>query len=104
MVQASTNTEGMTAANGERAPAGMLVAVRASGPVAAMPPNSGHKTLAMPSATSSEFGSCLVPDMPSETTAASSDSMAPSMAMANAGPMSACNMVNENDSGAPPGP
>ena len=82
----------------------MLVAVRASAPVAAMPPNSGHKTLATPSATSSALGSCLVPDMPSETTAASSDSMAPSMAMANAGPMSACSRPNEKCIGAPPGP
>ena len=37
---------GSTAANGERAPARMLVAVRASAPVAAMPPKNGHDDVA----------------------------------------------------------
>jgi hypothetical protein len=38
----------------------------------------------VPSAISSEFGSCDVPLMPSATTAAISDSIAPSIAIANA--------------------
>ena len=74
----------IAAANGERAPARMFVAVRASAPVAAMPPKNGHRMLPMPSAISSEFGSWRVPLMPSATTAAISDSIAPSIAIANA--------------------
>ena len=62
----------------------MLVAVRAIAPVAAMPPKNGQTMLAMPSAISSEFGSWRVPAMPSATTAAISDSIAPSIAIANA--------------------
>ena len=62
----------------------MLVAVRASAPVAAMPPKNGATMLPMPSATSSEFGSCFVSVMPSAMTADSSDSIAPSIAIANA--------------------
>ena len=56
----STTSAWVTAANGERAPARMFVAVRASAPVAAMPPKNGATMLPMPSATSSAFGSCLV--------------------------------------------
>jgi len=74
----------VTAANGDRAPDRMLVAVRASAPVAAMPPKNGATMFPIPSATSSELGSCLVSVTPSATTADSSDSIAPSMAIANA--------------------
>ena len=56
----STTTAWVTDANGERAPERMLVAVRASAPVAAMPPKNGATMLPTPSATSSELGSCLV--------------------------------------------
>jgi hypothetical protein len=73
-----------TDAIGDRAPARMLVAVRASAPVAAMPPKNGHTRFAMPSPISSEFGSCSVPLMPSATTADISDSIAPRIAIANA--------------------
>ena len=43
-------------ATGERAPERMLVAVRASAPVAGKPPNSGETMLATPCANSSVFG------------------------------------------------
>ena len=49
-----------------------------------MPPKIGHRRFEIPSARSSLFGSWRVPVMPSATTAASSDSIAPSIAMANA--------------------
>ena len=62
----------------------MFVAVRASAPVAAIPPKIGAMMLPMPSPTSSELGSCFVPVMPSAMTAESSDSIAPSIAIANA--------------------
>ena len=65
---------------GDRAPARMLVAVRAMAPVAGSPPKIGETTLAMPCATSSTLGLCLSPLMRSETTADSSDSRAPSSA------------------------
>lgn len=67
----------------------MLVAVRAIAPVAAMPPKNGATRFPTPCATSSASGSCLVPIMPSATTAQSSDSIAPSMAIAAALGMSA---------------
>ena len=81
---ASTKTEWHTAAIGERAPERTLAAVRASAPVAAMPPKNGTTMLPTPWAISSTSGSCLWPVMPSATTADSSDSMAPSIAMAKA--------------------
>ena len=60
-----------------RAPARMLAAVRASAPVAAIPPKNGATTLPMPCPISSASGSCLVPVMPSATTAHSSDRWRP---------------------------
>ncbi len=83
-----TVSECTTDANGDVAPARMLVAVRASAPVAAMPPKNGAAMLPRPSATSSAFGSCFLPVIASAMTAESSDSMAPSIAMASAGDMS----------------
>ena len=80
----STTTAWKTAEKGERAPARMFVAVRASAPVAAMPPKKGATRLPMPRPTSSALGSCRLPVMPSAMTAESRDSMAPSMAMAKA--------------------
>ncbi|CFP65545.1 Uncharacterised protein [Bordetella pertussis] len=56
-------------------------------PVAAKPPNSGATILARPWPTSSWLESWRGPAMPSATTADSRDSMAPSMAMAKAGPI-----------------
>ena len=76
-------------ATGVRPPLFTLVAVRAMAPVAGMPPNSGEATLATPWAISSMLERCRPPIMPSATTADSSDSMAPSAAMAMAGPTSA---------------
>ena len=66
----------------------MLVAVRPIAPVAAKPPNNGAAMLAMPCPISSWLESWRVPAMPSATTADSSDSMAPSIAIVNAGPIS----------------
>ena len=83
-MQASTTIAWTIAASGERAPARMLVAVRASAPVAAMPPKNGATMLARPWPTSSASGSCRLPVMPSAMTAERSDSIAPSMAIANA--------------------
>jgi hypothetical protein len=73
-------------ATGVRPPLLMLVAVRAMAPVAGMPPKSGEATLAMPCATSSMLDRWRPPIIPSATTADSSDSIAPSVAMVNAGP------------------
>ena len=84
---------------GERAPLRMLVAVRAMAPVAAKPPKKGATMLPMPCATSSPSGSCLVPAMPSETTADRSDSIAPSIAIVNAEGSSARTRSNESVSG-----
>src|SRR6185503_3539208 len=54
---------------GLRAPALMLVAVRAIVPVTLIPPNRADATLAMPWATSSMFDRCRRPVMPSATLA-----------------------------------
>jgi hypothetical protein len=61
-------------ATGVRAPARMLVAVRAMAPVAGRPPNSADAVLATPCATSSALERWRPPVMPSATTADSSDS------------------------------
>ena len=74
-------------ASGVRPPARTFVAVRAIAPVAGMPPKIGEMTLATPCATSSTFDLCLVPTMPSATTAESNDSIAASSARVNAGEM-----------------
>ena len=66
-------------------PLRMLVAVRAIAPVAGIPPKSGDAMLATPWATSSVFARCRLPVSESATTADSSDSMAASSAMVNAG-------------------
>ena len=63
---------------GLRAPARMLVAVRAIVPVTLMPPNRAEATLARPCATSSMFERCLRPVMPSATLADSRLSTPPS--------------------------
>ena len=88
------NSACTTPASGLVAPLRMLVAVRAMAPVAANPPNNGARMFATPWPISSWFESWRVPVMPSATTAVSSDSMAPSNAMANAGPTS-CRTVAE---------
>ena len=75
-------------ATGVRAPLLMLVAVRAIAPVAGMPPKSGDAMFAIPCATSSMLERCRPPIIPSATTAERRLSMAPSAAMANAGPTS----------------
>ena len=81
----STSTSACTTpAIGALPPLRMLVAVRAIAPVAAMPPNSGETMLAIPCPTSSWLASCFVPAMPSATTADSSDSIAPSIAIVKA--------------------
>ena len=62
----------------------MLVAVRAIAPVAGRPPNRLEATLATPCPTSSWFERCLVPAMPSATTAESSASIPARNAMVKA--------------------
>ncbi|CSA24010.1 Uncharacterised protein [Vibrio cholerae] len=78
----------MTPAIGLLPPLRMLVAVRAIAPVAAIPPNRGATIFAIPCPTNSWFELCLVPAMPSATTAESKDSIAPNIAIAKAGPIS----------------
>ncbi len=73
----------------------MLVAVRAIAPVAAKPPNNGASRFARPCPTSSWFESCLKSVMPSATTADSSDSIAPSIAIVMAGPTSEITWTND---------
>src|SRR2546425_1011211 len=68
-IEASTTAACTTAASGERAPARMLVAVRARAPVAAMPPKNGAAMLARPWPTSSASGSWRLPVLPSAMTA-----------------------------------
>ena len=75
----------MIPATGVFAPERMLVAVRAMAPVAGRPPTSGDTMLAMPCANSSTFELWRVPLMRSATTADSSDSIAPSMAIVSVG-------------------
>ena len=72
-------------ATGVRAPDRMLVAVRASAPVAGNPPNNGDTMLATPCANSSVLGLWRSPPMRSATTADNNDSIAPSMATVTAG-------------------
>src|SRR2546428_2944598 len=70
---------------GDAAPFLILVAVRAIAPVAGMPPKRGVTILAIPCPMSSRLLLCLLPDMPSATTADNKDSIPPSMAITNAG-------------------
>ena len=100
----STTTACTSAAIGERAPERTLVAVRAIAPVAAKPPKKGATTLPMPCAISSASGSCLRPVMPSATTAESSDSIAPSIAIAKAAGSSSRTSAKERPIGRPSGP
>jgi hypothetical protein len=72
-------------ATGVRAPDRTLVAVRAIAPVAGNPPKSGEAILAMPCAKSSTFELWRVPLIRSATTADSSDSIAPSIAIVRVG-------------------
>ncbi|MCY1543037.1 hypothetical protein D9M68_788290 [compost metagenome] len=102
---ASSTTPAWTiAATGERAPARTLAALRAMAAVAVMPPNSGASRLPRPWPSSSALGSWRVPAMPSATTAHSSDSMAPSMAMAKAGASSWRTSSKVSPRGWPSGP
>ena len=82
-------------ATGVRPPFFTLVAVRAIAPVAGIPPNIGATMLATPCAISSMLDRCLPPIIPSATTAESSDSMAASSAIVNAGPTRAVTCSSE---------
>ena len=77
------------------APFRIFVAVRATAPVAANPPNNGERMLAAPCPINSWFGLCRVPVMPSATTAVKSDPIAPSSAIVNAGPTSWITSVSD---------
>ena len=74
----SRNAECIMPDSGLRAPARILVAVRAIVPVTLMPPNRAEAMLAMPCATSSMLERCLRPVMPSATFAESRLSTPPS--------------------------
>ena len=74
-------------AMGDFPPLFTFAEVRAMAPVAGSPPKNGQTMLATPCATSSVLLSWRSPVKPSATTAESSDSMAPSTAIAVAGPM-----------------
>ena len=74
-------------ATGELPPWRIFVAVRAIAPVDAIPPNNGANILANPCPNNSVLDSCLVPLIPSATTADNKDSIAPSMAIVKAGPI-----------------
>ena len=69
-------------------PLRILVAVRAMALVAANPPSYRSNNIGQP-CPSVPLIESLVPAMPSATTADNSDSIAPSMAMAKAGPLTA---------------
>ena len=86
-------------ASGVRPPFLMFVAVRAIAPVAGMPPKSGLQMLAMPCAISSVLDRCLMPVMPSATTADRSDSIAPKRATDNAGLKSSRNRSHPGHAG-----
>ena len=94
-------------ATGVRPPMRTLVLVRAIAPVAQKPPNSGAARFASPCAISSWFGSWRSSIMLSATVADSSDSIAPSRAMvnagANSGPSSAKDTVGSANGGRPDG-
>jgi hypothetical protein len=75
----------MIPATGVRAPERTFVAVRAIAPVAGRPPTNGEAMLAMPWANSSTLELCRVPLIRSATTADSSDSIAPSIAIVTVG-------------------
>src|SRR5690625_2884845 len=67
------------------APALIFVAVLAIAPVAGIPPRRGVITLAIPCPTNSLLELCLLPVIPSETTADNNDSIPPGIAITNAG-------------------
>ena len=92
----------MIPATGVRPPLLMLVMVRAMAPVTGMPPKNGTMMFAAPCAMSSVLELCLSPVTPSATVADSSDSMAPSIAMVNAGGSSSriVSRLNEKPVGA----
>ena len=79
-----TSTEWTTAETGDVAPARTLAAERAMAAVAVMPPKNGAIIFPSPWPTSSLLALCLVPVMPSSTTAQSSDSIAPNIAIEKA--------------------
>ena len=81
----------------------MFIVVRAMAPVAANPPKNGAIRLPVPSASSSASGSCRVPVIPSDTTAQSSDSIAPSSAIAKALGTSSRTVVKSRCIGGRPG-
>ena len=74
----------ITAEMGEVAPARTFAAERAIAAVAVIPPKNGATIFPSPWPISSRFALCLVPVMPSSTTAHSRDSIAPSIAIEKA--------------------
>src|SRR5699024_6934883 len=82
---ASTNILWKTPENGLTAPLFILVALRAIARVAGIPPKRGVTIFAIPCPISSRSELCLLPVIPSETTADSRDSIPPNIAITNAG-------------------
>lgn len=89
---------------GEVAPARTLAAERAIAAVAVMPPKNGAMMLPAPWPISSLFELCFLPVMPSSTTAHSSDSIAPSIAIENAAGSRAETVCQLRVNGCPPPP
>ena len=83
-------TQCVIPAIGVRPPFRTFAAVLAIAPVAGIPPNSPEKIFPSPWPISSAFDLCVSPIIPSETTAESSDSIAASTAMVNAGESICC--------------
>ncbi len=81
----------ITAEIGEVAPARTFAAERAIAAVAVIPPKNGATMLPSPWPINSLLALCLVPVIPSSTTAHSRDSIAPSIAIEKAAGNSACN-------------
>ncbi|SSN10306.1 Uncharacterised protein [Klebsiella pneumoniae] len=85
-----TSRAWITAATGDVAPARTFAAERAIAAVAVIPPKNGATMLPSPWPISSLLALCLVPVMPSSTTAHRRDSMAPSIAIEKAAGSRAC--------------
>ena len=72
-----------------------LAAVLAIAPVAGIPPKSADIKFPTPWATNSAFDLCLLPVIPSDTTADNSDSIAANIAIVNAGKI--ISLISENE-------
>ena len=74
-----------------------MAAVRAIAPVAGIPPKRADIIFPIPCPINSAFDLCLLPIIPSETTAESRDSIAASIAIVKAGNIISRTKENDND-------